>query len=134
MVKKGNRKNVFDHRLTLGQKAADKLTTFCGSWKFIISIFVVMFVWIIFNVIAFMEHWDPYPFILLNFVFSCLAAVQAPIILMSQKREEDRDRIKANRDYLVNRKAEREIEHIQKELDIIKAMVIEIRKNKNNSA
>lgn len=87
-----------------------------------------MFFWIIINVVVFLKSWDPYPFILLNFVLSCLAAMQAPVILMSQKRQEDRDRFKAERDYIVNRKAEREVEHIQKELDTIKKLVYEIKK------
>lgn len=122
------RKNGLEERLTLGQKASDSLTAFCGSWKFIISLFVFMFVWATFNIIGFINHWDPYPYIFLNFILSCLAAIQAPIILMSQKRQEDRDRIKANRDYIVNRKAEREVEHIQKELDTIKSMIKEKKK------
>lgn len=128
MKKKNSRKYHLNSNLTLGQRYADKLTAFCGSWRFIISLFVLMFIWIIVNVIAFLEHWDPYPFILLNFLLSCLAAMQAPIILMSQKRVEDRDRVKAERDYVVNRKAEREVEHIQKELDTIKVMIGKIKK------
>lgn len=87
-----------------------------------------MFFWAIFNVVILIQHWDPYPYIFLNFILSCLAALQAPIILMSQKRQEQRDRIKAERDYEVNRKAEREIEHIQVELDTIKDMVIQIKR------
>ncbi|MEM4266837.1 MAG: DUF1003 domain-containing protein [Candidatus Nanoarchaeia archaeon] len=129
-MKKITRRNYLSHNLTFGQRAADKLTSFCGSWHFIISLFIFMFLWIIFNVVVIVEGWDPYPFILLNFVLSCLAAIQAPIILMSQKREEQRERLKAERDYMVNRKAEREIEHIQKELDTIRNMLYEIKKNK----
>lgn len=120
--------NHSNHSLTFGQKASDRLTRFCGSWHFIISLLVIMFFWIIVNVIVFLESWDPYPFILLNFVLSCLAAMQAPVILMSQKRQEDRDRFKAERDYIVNRKAEREVEHIQKDLDTIKKLIYEIKK------
>jgi len=128
MKKKNIHKAHLNSELTLSQKYSDRLTAFCGSWKFIISLFVFMFFWIVVNAIAYVRHWDPYPFILLNFVLSCLAAIQAPIILMSQKRVEDRDRAKAERDYIVNRKAEREVEHIQKELDIIKRMISEIKK------
>ncbi len=127
-MKKAAKKNCFSERLTFGQKASDKLTYFCGSWKFIISLFIFMFLWAGVNVIGMFEHWDPYPFILLNFVLSSLAAMQAPIILMSQKRTEERDRIKAERDYIVNRKAEREVEHIQKELDTIRNLIYEIKK------
>ncbi|MFH1210450.1 MAG: DUF1003 domain-containing protein [archaeon] len=123
-----DKKNIYNHKLTLGQRAADHLTSFCGSWHFIISIFVFMFFWAIFNVLVLIQHWDPYPYIFLNFILSCLAALQAPIILMSQKRQEQRDRIKAERDYEINRKAEREIEHIQVELDTIKNMVIQIKR------
>ena len=72
------------------------------------------------NVMAWINHWDPYPFILLNLVLSCLAAMQAPVILMSQNRTTERDRARAEYDYQVNRKAEREIEQIQKTLEIIK--------------
>ncbi len=127
-MKKVAKKNCFSERLTFGQKASDKLTYFCGSWKFIISLFIFMFLWAGVNVIGMFEHWDPYPFILLNFVLSSLAAMQSPIILMSQKRTEERDRIKAERDYIVNRKAEREVEHIQKELDTIRTLIYEIKK------
>ncbi|MFH1332430.1 MAG: DUF1003 domain-containing protein [archaeon] len=128
MKKKNNCRAHLNSELTLGQRYSDKLTAFCGNWRFIISLFVFMFIWICFNVVAFIRQWDPYPFILLNFVLSCLAAIQAPIILMSQKRVEDRDRIKAERDYMVNRKSEREVEHIQKELDVIKRLIIKIKK------
>jgi len=127
-VKRLVKKNCLNGRLTLGQRASDRLTDFCGSWKFIISLFAFMFVWSTFNVVGFIKHWDPYPYIFLNFVLSSLAAIQAPIILMSQKRGEERDRIKAERDYVVNRKAEREVEHMQKELDTIRNIVSEIKK------
>jgi uncharacterized membrane protein len=115
-------------RLTLSQRYSDKLTDLCGSWKFIISVFVLIFLWGIFNVIVFVEHWDPYPYIFLNFILSCMAAIQGPIILMSQNRQQQRDRAKAERDYIVNRKAEREVEHIQKELDSIKIILREMKR------
>src|SRR3989344_7469459 len=102
--------------LTLGQKASDKLTTFAGSWTFIFLLLVFMAVWIALNMIALVSHWDPWPFIILNLILSCLAAIQAPIILMSQNREAERDRVRAERDFLVNRKAEKEIKVVQSEL------------------
>ena len=80
-------------------------------------------IWMSINLYMFVYRWDPYPFILLNFVLSCLAAVEAPIILMSQNREHDRDVTKAERDYAVNRKAEREVENIQKELRAIRRIL-----------
>ncbi len=111
---------VFQKSLTFSQKASDRLTEFCGSWTFIISVFIIMAIWMSLNVLMLFKHWDPYPFILLNFVLSCLAAVQAPIILMSQNRQAERDRINAKYDYQVNRKAEREIQQIGKELKMIR--------------
>ena len=107
-------------KLTAGQKAADALTHFAGSWKFIIIFLIFLVIWMFLNVMAWINHWDPYPFILLNLVLSCLAAMQAPVILMSQNRTTERDRARAEYDYQVNRKAEREIEQIQKTLEIIK--------------
>ena len=109
--------------LTFGQKASDWLTSFVGSWTFILLFLVFMAIWIYLNVKAIMGEWDPYPFILLNFVLSCLAAIQAPIILMSQNRELERDRINLKYDYQVNRKAEREIQKILRELTAIKKKV-----------
>lgn len=112
-------------KLTLSQKAADIVTKFAGSWLFILLLGLFLFIWMSFNALwlIFGKTWDPYPFILLNLCLSCLAAIQAPIILMSQNRQADRDRIKAERDYLVNRKAEREINEIQKELKSIKRLL-----------
>ena len=100
--------------LTLGQRAADKLTKWAGSWTFIISIGFFIFFWIYLNLTAYLRHWDPWPFILLNLFLSCIAALQAPIILMSQNRTTERDRARAEYDYAVNRKAEREITEIKK--------------------
>lgn len=100
---------------TFGQKAADFLTKNMGSWKFILIFLSLLFLWIIVNVvwIIFGKKWDPYPFILLNLALSCLAAIQAPIILMSQKRGEERDRLRAQYDYAINRKAEKEIQELK---------------------
>jgi uncharacterized membrane protein len=110
-------------KLTLGQRAADKLTHGAGSWKFILGFFVFLVIWVSLNIYMISQIWDPYPFILLNLFLSCLAAVQAPIILMSQNRQVEVDRISAKYDYLVDRKAERGIQNIQKELEEIKDML-----------
>ena len=109
------------HRLTLGQRAADNIASFGGSWTFI-GIFVLSLLgWIYINVrIMLTSPFDPYPFILLNLVLSCIAAIQAPVILMSQNRASERDRIRAEYDYSVNRRAEKEIRDIQKDLEMIK--------------
>ena len=104
--------NVFP--TTLGQRSADKLTKLAGSWSFIISFIIIMIIWIFANVYAWIQTWDPYPFILLNLFLSCVAAIQAPIILMSQNRESQKDRQRSEYDYAVNRKAEREINQIRK--------------------
>lgn len=110
--------------LTLGQKTADAITSFGGSWIFIILFFVFLLVWILVNSYFLVQYeknaFDPYPFILLNLFLSCLAAIQAPIILMSQNRASERDRLRAEYDYAVNRKAEKEVRDIKHDLDIIK--------------
>jgi len=105
---------------TFGQKAADKLSQIAGSWAFILVFFVFLVAWMAINAI-WLSHrsWDPYPFILLNLLLSCLAAIQAPIILMSQNRQAQKDRQRSEYDYAVNRKAERKIELVQKQLDRI---------------
>jgi len=99
---------------TFGQKAADKLTTVAGSWIFIIGFLIFLVIWMILNIFAWIGEWDPYPFILLNLVLSCLAAIQAPVILMSQNRQSQKDRLKSEYDYRVDKKAEREIQEIKK--------------------
>jgi len=113
-------------KLTKGQIVADKVSMFAGSWTFIISFIGFLIIWMIINTLAWINSWDPYPFILLNLILSCLAALQAPVILMSQNRAAERDRAKAERDYYVNRKAEREIEDMQKDLEQIKSMIKEL--------
>jgi len=118
-------------KLTLGQRAADKLTYYAGTWGFIIGLFVFLGIWIIINFYAFMFRWDPYPFILLNLMLSCLAAVQAPVILMSQNRLVEKDHKRFEYDYSVNRKAEREIANMQKDLEIIKELIRTVRKDYN---
>jgi len=105
---------MFKAQRTLGQKAADGLTKWAGSWVFIILLFIFIGTWIYLNITAYVNQWDPWPFIILNLCLSCLAAVQAPIILMSQNRENQRDRLRAQYDYAVNRKAEKEIQEIKR--------------------
>ena len=104
---------------TFGQRIADAVANGMGSWTFIIwqSIFVVL--WMILNVIGFMSHWDVYPFILLNLIFSTQAAYAAPIIMMAQNRQNERDRIQAQEDFRTNVEAKEEIEALQKQLTSI---------------
>ncbi|MDP7506237.1 MAG: DUF1003 domain-containing protein [Candidatus Woesearchaeota archaeon] len=121
--KKNNSHPVLKTKMTFGQRAADLVTIWVGSWKFIIGLLVFMIIWIMLNIYMIISEWDPYPFILLNFVLSMLAAFQAPVILMSQNRQAERERVTAKYDYLINRKAEREIQAIKEDLDYIKNMV-----------
>lgn len=104
------------NKIPLGQRAADKITAVVGSWKFIIIQSILLVIWIILNISAWIFHWDPYPFILLNLALSFQAAYTAPVILMSQNRMAERDRKKAQIDLATDRKAEREIEEIQEVL------------------
>jgi len=105
---------------TKEQRAADKLTKIAGSWGFILGFFVFLIIWMLVNTFWLThQSWDPYPFILLNLVLSCLAAFQAPIILMSQNRSSERDRQRAEYDYAVNRKSEREIQELKKMISSI---------------
>ncbi len=111
-------------RRTLGQKAADILTSWMGSWVFIIFFLAFLIAWMIINGYFLIRYsagnpFDPFPFILLNLILSCLAAIQAPIILMSQNREAQKDRLRSEYDYAVNRKAEREIQGIKDQLSRI---------------
>lgn len=110
----------FDENATLGQKLADRLADVAGSWGFIISFGVVLAVWIVINSVALLtKPFDPFPYILLNLVLSCLAAIQAPVIMMSQNRQEARDRLRAEHDYQVNLKAELEIKQLHEKVDHI---------------
>ncbi len=103
---------------TFGERVADKVAAFGGSWAFLISFFVVLMGWIAINAsLLARDAFDPYPFILLNLVLSCLAAVQAPVIMMSQNRQEARDRLRAQNDYRINLKAELEIRHLHEKID-----------------
>ncbi len=105
------------HDLTLGQRIADKVAATMGSWKFIIIQSAILFVWIVLNITAYIEKWDPYPFILLNLALSFQAAYAAPFIMMSQNRQQDIDRRAAEHDYQVNIKAELEIELLHQKID-----------------
>ncbi|MBV9548638.1 MAG: DUF1003 domain-containing protein [Alphaproteobacteria bacterium] len=103
--------------LTVGQKIADTVAATMGSWTFIIIQSVILALWIALNILAFVRHWDPYPFILLNLALSFQAAYAAPFIMMSQNRQQDIDRQKAENDYNVNIKAELEIELLHQKID-----------------
>jgi uncharacterized membrane protein len=106
--------------LTPSQKISDKVARFGGSWKFIISFGVVLFLWILFNVLVIARfRFDPYPFILMNLVLSCIAALQAPIIMMSQNRQEEKDRMQSENDYMINLKAELQIRSLHQKMDLL---------------
>ena len=115
--------------ITFGEKAADKLSSWAGSWLFIISFFVFLVIWMMtsgFFILRFVGDGslgDAYPFILLNLVLSCLAAIQAPVILMSQNRQSKKDRQRFDYDYLVNRRSERKIGEIQTQLSRIEKRI-----------
>lgn len=107
-----------DSKLTFGERLSDKIAEFGGSWTFIICFFSFLVIWMFINVwILVKKPFDPYPFILLNLILSCLAAIQAPIIMMSQNRQEKKDRKRAEQDYKVNLKAELEIQLLSEKID-----------------
>ena len=109
-----------EERLTFGQRVADKVAAFGGSWTFIIIFGVILAVWVIINSAAlFSKHFDPYPYILLNLFLSMIASVQAPVIMMSQNRLSSKDRLKSDLDYEVNLKAELEVAHLHRKVDHI---------------
>ena len=122
--------------LTFGQRIADSVATGMGSWKFIIWQTIFVIIWMALNVVGFMRHWDMYPFILLNLIFSTQAAYAAPIIMMAQNRQSQRDRLQAQADYDTNLEAKKEIEALQlhlnkietEKLDKIMAMLEEMKK------
>ena len=108
----------FETKLTFGERLSDRIASFGGSWRFIILFGVVLVLWIILNAALLLNRgFDPYPFILLNLILSCLAAMQAPIIMMSQNRAELRDRLRSENDYKINLKAELEIRHLHEKID-----------------
>ncbi|MDH5826950.1 DUF1003 domain-containing protein [Sphingobacterium faecium] len=113
-----NIQEEIEAELTTGQKLADKVAAFGGSWFFIITFFSFILIWMIINIIILSSRpFDPYPFILLNLILSCLAAIQAPIIMMSQNRQEQKDRIRGEHDYKINLKAELEIKLLSDKID-----------------
>ena len=105
--------------LTHGQRIADSVAKGMGSWGFIIAQSIFVLIWMTMNVIGFVQHWDPYPFILLNLIFSTQAAYAAPIIMMAQNRQSDRDRLQALADFDTNLEAKKEIEALQVQLNKI---------------
>jgi uncharacterized membrane protein len=113
-----NIQDEIEAKLSLGQKLADKIAAFGGSWTFIITFFSFIIMWIGVNIwIMITKPFDPYPFILLNLILSCLAAIQAPIIMMSQNRQEQKDRQRGEHDYKINLKAELEIKLLSEKID-----------------
>ncbi|MCA5006477.1 DUF1003 domain-containing protein [Sphingobacterium bovistauri] len=107
-----------DKSITTGQRIADKVATFGGSWKFIIIFMSFLTIWMLINAFVLLNKgFDPYPFILLNLILSCVAAIQAPIIMMSQNRQEEKDRARAEQDYKINLKAELEIKLLSEKID-----------------
>ena len=110
--------NEFDSTLTFGEKLSDKIAAFGGSWNFIITFGLIIFLWIGINSYFLLtQPFDPYPFILLNLILSTLAALQAPVIMMSQNRQEDRDRKRSEEDYKINLKAELELRQLHQKVD-----------------
>jgi len=107
-----NINQIFEEKLTLGQRTADWVAATMGSWAFIITQSAILTLWLALNATAWIQHWDPYPFILMNLVLSMQAAYAAPIIMMSQNRQIARDRLEAHHDFLINQKAEEEIRAI----------------------
>jgi uncharacterized membrane protein len=110
----------YESDLTFGERLSDRIATFGGSWKFLILFGCVLFFWLLINsVFLFFKPFDPFPYILLNLILSCLAAVQAPVIMMSQNRQEAKDRLRASHDYQINLKAELEIRNLHQKIDHI---------------
>ena len=123
-VKDVNREH--DRSLTAGERTADLVAETIGSWWFIIIQSIILGAWIILNVVAYIQHWDPYPFILLNLALSFQAAYAAPIIMMSQNRQADKDRLMAQHDYEINLKAEHEVKSIMRHLEQQDEIMIDI--------
>lgn len=115
-----NINNTYDEGLSFGDRLADKIASFGGSWKFIILFTLILFIWIGINSwLLLKKPFDPYPYILLNLILSCLAAIQAPIIMMSQNRHAAKDKLKSDNEYKINLKAELEIRHINEKIDFL---------------
>ena len=113
-----NIEDTFDGKRTFGERLSDSLAVFGGSWTFLIAFGIFLAIWIVLNAVAGLNKaFDPFPFILLNLLLSCIAAVQAPLIMMSQRRQEEKDRERARNDYQINLKAELEIRHLHEKMD-----------------
>ncbi|MEZ4594470.1 MAG: DUF1003 domain-containing protein [Chloroflexota bacterium] len=112
-----NLNELDEAQASMGDRAADKVAQIVGSWGFIIGQSVLLVIWIILNITAWVQHWDPYPFILMNLFLSMQAAFTAPIIMMSQNRQASRDRLEAHNDFLINKQAEEEIRAILQHLE-----------------
>lgn len=121
---------LYEEQLTLGERAADAVARVIGSWRFIVIQSIALAVWVVLNVTAWVHHWDPYPFILMNLVLSLQAAYTAPMIMMSQNRKAARDRLEAHNDYLTNLKAEEEIravlDHLAAQDEALEAIYIQM--------
>jgi uncharacterized membrane protein len=134
-----NINKISEEEFTFGAKMADNIAKIAGSWTFIIAFISCLTIWIIVNIILLTRSFDPYPFILLNLVLSCVAAMQAPVIMMSQNRQEIKDRLRAQNDYKVNLKAEIIIEDLHEKVDklienqeILMNMLSKSSENKNS--
>ncbi|MBU2536906.1 MAG: DUF1003 domain-containing protein [Proteobacteria bacterium] len=121
-----NVNQIIATQLTFGQKASDWVAMHLGSWWFIIIQTIILALWVIVNITAWILHWDPYPFIFMNLVLSLQAAYAAPIIMMSQNRQANRDRLEARNDYQINEKAEQEVRAILEHLAAQDAALLEI--------
>ena len=121
-----NVNEAFEKQLTFGQRISDRIANIVGSWPFIIVQSILLILWIILNVAAVIHHWDPYPFILMNLVLSMQAAYTAPVIMMSQNRQAERDRLEAHNDYIINQKAEEEIRAVMNHLETQAEALIQI--------
>ena len=121
-----NVNEAFEKQLTFGQRASDQIANIVGSWPFIIVQSILLTMWVVLNVAAVIRHWDPYPFILMNLVLSMQAAYTAPIIMMSQNRQAERDRIEAHNDYIINQKAEGEIRAVMNHLETQNEALLQI--------
>jgi len=113
---------------SFGERLSDAITKYAGSWAFILLFLASVSIWVMINNYLKESSFDPFPYILLNLALSFLAAIQAPIILMSQNREEQRDRKRAELDYAINKKAEKEVANVQKDLEEIKSLIKKIKR------
>lgn len=121
-----NVNEIADEKLTVGQKVADAVASTMGSWKFIITQAAIMVVWVTMNSVAFLFHFDGYPYILLNLAMSAQAAFATPLIMMSQNRQSEKDRLTAQNDYQTDMKGEEEIRHIMEHLDHQDALILQV--------